>query len=210
MKEKRKMILKEKYGVENVFQLKFVINSADKTRFEKYGNLKYRNNEKIKQTNLEKYGVENVFQNEDTKNKIKTSNLEKYGVEYPQQNIEILKKSLNSGKKIIKFDNLFYQGSYEKDFISFCEKNNILYLISKPKKSIKYIFNNKVCYYHPDFYIKKLNMFIEIKSNYWWNKLLEKNLIKEKITKEQGYNYLVIMDKNYTKFQEIVLNFINR
>ena len=55
----------------------------------------------------------------------------------------------------------------------------------------------------------RLNLLIEIKSKYWWDIHLEKNLIKEKNVKDCGYNYIVIMDKDYLEFQNIIdkLNF---
>jgi len=210
MKNKRKKILMEKYGVENVFQLKSSINKADETRMKKYGNPKYRNDDKIKETNLIKYGCENVFQNEEIKNKIFNDNIKKYGVGYLSQDPKMYAKKLLISKKIKKYnDNLYYQSSYEKDFINFCQNNGVLEYISKPKKAIEYAFKNKKCYYHPDFYIKSLNLLIEIKSDYWWNKLLEINLIKEKSVKDQDFNYIVIMNKNYLEFQNAIdkLNF---
>lgn len=227
MKEKRKRVLIEKYGVENVFQLKDSIEKADKTRLEKYGNSKYRNDEKIKETNLEKYGYENVFQNENIKDKIKETNLERYGFEYAmqcknvkekscqtniknfgvpyvQQNNKIFHKSKKTSFKINESFNLSYQGSYELDFLNYCNENGIIKYISKPKKTIKYFYKNKKCYYHPDFYIEKLNLYIEIKSDYWWKIHLERNLIKEKAVVEQKYNYIVIMNKDYSKFEKII------
>ena len=75
MKEKRKIIVKNKYGVDNVFQLKESIDKADKTRLEKYGKSKYRNDEKREQTILKNYGCINVFQNKKIKEKSIQTNL---------------------------------------------------------------------------------------------------------------------------------------
>jgi len=224
--EKRNKVLKIKYNVDNVFQLEQIKNLSKKTKIEKYGNEYYRNDNKIKETNLEKYGCENVFQNEDIKEKIKNNNVIKYGVEYPiqlenvkekcrktnlkkfgveyaQQNNEIFHKSKTFLFKISEIYDIKYQGSYELNFLNFCENNNILYMISKGK-SIKYIQYNKIHYYHPDFFIDKLNLIIEIKSKYWWDKHIEKNLIKQNSVKEQGYDYIIIMDKDYSKFKLVL------
>ena len=84
---KRKNSLKQKYGVENVFQLEKVKNKIKKTNIKRYGvenisqdlNTKIKKDETKKKTNLEKYGVENVFQLEEVKEKIKQTNIEKYG-----------------------------------------------------------------------------------------------------------------------------------
>lgn len=82
MKEKRIRNVKNKYGVENVFQLNDIKILSNITKLKEYGDVNYRNDEKRGETILEKYGCVNIFQNENIKNKIKETNLEKYGVEY--------------------------------------------------------------------------------------------------------------------------------
>lgn len=62
-------IFKEKYGVENPFQLKSSIKKIQ----EKRNNKKHEIYEKMKNTVKERYGVENVFSSEDVKLKIKKS-----------------------------------------------------------------------------------------------------------------------------------------
>lgn len=59
------------------------------TKLEKYGDKKYNNREKAKETTIQKYDVENVYQNEEIKRKIRETNLKKYGVEYPSQSPQI-------------------------------------------------------------------------------------------------------------------------
>lgn len=88
--------VRDKYGVDNVFQLDEVKEKAKNTTIEKYGVEHHLQNKKIlgkqKKTNLDKYGCENVFQNDGIKSKAKTTNLEKYGVEYPTQSLEVKAK----------------------------------------------------------------------------------------------------------------------
>lgn len=55
------------------------------TLLKKYGDPKYNNRAKSRETTLHRYGKENPFQVEEIKNKIKETNLKKYGVEYPSQ-----------------------------------------------------------------------------------------------------------------------------
>lgn len=229
MKEKRKTVLKEKYGVENVFQLKSVKQQSGKTKNNKYGNKNYRNDEQRGKTILEKYGCINVFQNEEIKEKSRQTNFEKLGVFYPMQNDKVKEKSCQTNinnlgvpythqnKKIfeksfkIEYDDngLSYQGTYEKDFLEHCKELGLIHLISKPE-SIKYLEkDDKRCYYHPDFYIEKLNLVIEIKSKYWWKIHKENISLKEKSTKEQGYNYIMIMDKDYKEFDELIFDTSN-
>ena len=70
---KRNSTVNEKYGVDNVFQLRDV-------------------KDKIKETNLSKYGAENPFASEVIKDKIKETNNTLYGADYPQQNETIRNK----------------------------------------------------------------------------------------------------------------------
>jgi len=204
MKEKRKTIVKNKYGVDNVFQLKESIDKADKTRLEKYGNHKYRNDEKRNKTILKNYGCVNVFQNEKIKEKSCQTNIKNLGVSYPQQNKNVFERSLKKGLKIEYWnEELYSQGSYEKDFLKHCNELNIIHLISKPK-SIEYFDGNNKCYYHSDFYMKSLNLIIEIKSSYWMKKLYELNKLKEKSVISNGFNFLLILDKNYSDFDKMI------
>ena len=227
MKEKRKRILKEKYGIENVFQLEKVKKDSNKTKLEKYGNVNYRNDDKREETILKNYGCINVFQNEKVKQKSKETNLEKFGFEYASQNSiikekscqtnikrygfpyshqnkEIFEKSFKSNFKINYWENgLLYQGNYEKDFLEHCVQLNVLDLISKPK-SIRYFYNGRKSYYHPDFYLEKLNLIIEIKSDYWYKIHKERNILKEISVKEHGFNFLLILNKNYTEFDKFI------
>ena len=78
--------------------------------------------------------------------------------------------------------------------------------IQKKSKSIKYIFDNKNKIYYPDFYYAPLNLLIEIKSEYTFNKELNKNLAKQKSCLDNGYNFIFIINKNYDEFQELLDN----
>lgn len=109
-------------------------------------------------------------------------------------------KSQKSGKKIKFHDgvNLYYRGTYEKHFLDFCVDNNVH--IEKGI-SLKFKYNNKNKVYHSDFYIREKNLIIEIKSSYYYEKYLELNKIKEIETINQGYEYLLIMNKNYNDLE---------
>ncbi len=75
----------------------------------------------------------------------------------------------------------------ESDII--CEVKNI----NKEIGLIKYFFNNKICTYYPDFYIKSTNTIIEVKSEFSFNYAKEKNLAKEQACLKQGFNFLFII-----------------
>lgn len=74
VKEKKRLVYLERYGVESPSQSKEV-------------------KEKIKRTNLEKYGTPYTFQSESVKESIKKTMIERYGVDHPQKCKEIRKKT---------------------------------------------------------------------------------------------------------------------
>lgn len=97
-----------------------------------------------------------------------------------------------------KESELHYQGSYELDFLNkYSEIFNI-----KNGKTIYYNRpNGKKAAYISDFYIEKLNLIIEIKSTYTIKKEIDD--IKKEYTIKSGYNYIMILDKNYEQFIEL-------
>ena len=144
-----------------------------------------------------KYEFENFNLNFITKK----TNLERYGVEYPMQVLEFAEKQQKNSKKVIKYnDNLYYQGSYEKDFLDYISS---LGMIEELKRgpSIKYKLNDTNRIYYPDFYLENYNLIIEVKSSYYYDKFLEKNIEKKKKCIEDGFNFLFIINKNYKPFE---------
>jgi hypothetical protein len=214
----------DKYGVSNPLSSEKIQNKIRKTNIKKYGfanclsSPEIRN--KIEETNLKKYGVRNAAQNPAVKLKIKNSMMrnhgvesylskkkekkdgmiKKYGVEYAQQNKEIHTKQQISSCKLKKYQdsNIYYRGKYELDFL---EKYLIQYpdIINGP--SIKYMYKSKNRIYHSDFYIPSKNLIVEIKNSYLYNR--DKNIIKakEKACIENGYYYIIIIDKDYSSFR---------
>ncbi len=167
---------------------------------------------KSKEGCFEKYGVENISYLKDTKEKIgrsnknkstkalqirKNTNIKLFGVENPMQNKEIFEKQKISSFKVKIFKKLKYQDSYELDFLN---RYYILYPDLINPSPIKYKFKNKIHYYFPDFFIPSLNLVIEIKSLYLFQRdeLIIKE--KEKATISNGFNYFIIVDKNYQSF----------
>jgi hypothetical protein len=207
IKQKIKETKLKKYGNEN-------FNNSIKnkqTKLKKYGNENYVNSEKNKQTNIHKYGINYASKRIDISrkirlqkykngwfndNKIKETNLKKYGVEYNHQNLNILEKSLKSSFKLKQFrnTNIWYQGSYELNFL---EKYYDKYPDIQRGHRIKYEFEGKIKYYFPDFYIPSLNLIIECKNSYLLKKDKPIIKIKEEATINNGFNYKIIVDKNY-------------
>lgn len=186
----------EKYGNENPMKKEDIKNQGLQTKKLKYGNENYNNRIKYKETNFKKYGDENY----NNPNKNKETCLEKYGVEHHYQIEEIHEKQQISGFETNYYKNLFYRGTYELDFL---EKYHSKLNITKPP-SIKYLIDNKNKVYHPDFYIPELNLIVEIKSDYTYNFDLNKNLVKQDACIQQNYNFIFIINRDYTEFDKLI------
>lgn len=196
----------EKYGYKTPLMDNNVKNKISNTKLKKYNDKNYNNRYKYKETCMKLFGFENPMKNELIKRKLMNIIYEKYGVYYPAQLPEIYDKMLKSGLKIEKYKDseLYYQGTYEKDFLDkYYDKIKII-----RGKSIKYVYKSKEHIYYPDFYIKDLNLIVEIKSLKWFNEHLDKNLEKEKACKKLGYNFIFIINKNYIKFEELIKTII--
>lgn len=194
----------EKYGVDNTSKLPEIHERIKETCKEKYGDKNYRNNEKRKETCLEKYNVENVFQLDETQDKFKSTCLEKYGVENPSQNAEIFSKQQQRRYEIKKHKEtgLYYQGTYEKDFLDkYHTKLDIIKI-----EPIEYNYKKKKKKYHSDFYIPEYNLIVEIKSSYTFERYKKKNLTKERECEKLGYNFLFIIDKDYGNLENLFNN----
>lgn len=206
----------EKFGFDNPSKSKEVCNKREKTMIERYGvktniilpethkkavslSITEESQEKRKQTMMDKFGVDNCMKSKEVYGRFKETNLIKYGVEFPAQNSEIFVKTQKAQYKIKTYKDINYQGTYELDFLMFCDTNGLIEKISKPP-TIKYLFGSSYKRYHPDFYIKELNLIIEIKSDYYYNLHLEKNLCKEQYAKKKGYDFMFIINKDYGDF----------
>ena len=120
IQEQRKDLLKEKYGVENTYQLESSIEKSKQTKLERYGNENYNNSKQQKRTMIDKYGVSCGYNLPEVQEKIKLeyggigyaskiiqdrikiTNQEKYGVDYPLQNQDISNKVKNKMKKTLQ------------------------------------------------------------------------------------------------------------
>lgn len=192
----------ERYDAKSPLESDMIKEKISNTKKEKYNDEFYNNRQKYKETCLERYGFENPMQNDQIKQKLCNIVFEKYGVYYPAQNFDIYQKMIKNGLHILKFMNsdIYYQGEYEYDFlIKYYDKISI-----KRGKPIKYNYNNSEHIYYPDFYFEELNLIIEIKSSYWFETHKDKNIIKQKICKENGYNFIFILDKNYDIFDKMI------
>lgn len=199
VKEKSKNTILNRYGVEYILQNKNIQEKYKETFTNRYDVEKPLQNkeihDKMVNTTLERYGVENSFQSEEIKEKIKETNLERYGCENPMQNENIFNKMQHNSLSVkLHHCGLYYQGSYEKDFLDIFSEQAII----EKGKRIKY--NNGKIYYC-DFYLPEFNILVEIKSSYYYKKYEEKNINKHKECIKLGYEHLFVIDKNYEELK---------
>lgn len=197
VKEKSKSTLMKKYNIKNISQRPDI----KKIRSERLLDQNYQNN--MLNGVISKFGIDNVSKLESIKCKKEQTLMLNYGVTNPSQSPILFERAQKNGKRI-KFDEntkLYYRGTYELNFLNFCYKNNI-----KVEKgpTISFLYNNKNKVYHSDFILPEFNLICEIKSNYYYNKYLDLNLIKEIETLKQNYIFIFIIDKNYTVLKNIL------
>ena len=183
---KTKIKFRKNYGVDNIQSLNFI-------------------KDKIKKTMLEKYGCEHASQSQNVKDKIKKTMLEKYGVDHPMKNSEIFNRAQKRSYKHIRYKNseLHYQGKNELNFINYCIDNDISV---QNGPTIKYTHLSKDRRYYSDFYLPEYNLIIEVKSTYTFQADYEENLSKREYSLRSGYNFLFIIDKDYTELNELIKN----
>lgn len=194
-----------KWGVTNYTKTDEYKISSKKTSMEKWGALHYLQNTenytKLKKILLSRYGVDNAANVKGVNiEKRKSTNLSKYGVEHAMQNSDIFTKMFRNRKKI---GELYYDSSYELQFIKYCLEGNIKI---ENIKGIRYVFENVDRIYYPDFYLPEYNLIIEIKSTWTYNYAVNKNIAKMKSCIENGYDFLFIVDNNFSFFTEKIKN----
>lgn len=200
IKEKTKQTNLEKYGVSCVLQTDEVRDKVKQTCLEKYGVSNPLNSdtskEKCKNTVLQKYGIVNYMDTNEFREKRKNTMLEKYGVEHALQNPELfdkqqktsysLKEYIMPSGKIIKIQGFEH---YALNILLNMYAEEEIKVGRKGVPRIQYFIGDKVHYYYPDMYIPKENKIIEVKSEWTYNKQLERNHIKCNACKLNGYTF---------------------
>lgn len=200
-------IMIERYGYRHALQSPTLKSKMMSTNLMRYGTeITFGNEcvkEKIKNTMIERYGVDNPFKSEDIKNKIKKTLIDRYGVDNPTKDQTIFQRAQRSSYKVHRCENsnILYQGSYELDFILFCENNDINF---ENGPVIDYILDGVHRKYHSDFFLKDYNLICEVKSSWTYNRDLDENLKKREFSISSGYNFVFIIDKNYDELYSII------
>ena len=148
-----------KFDVDSPLKNKEVREKIKQTNIQKYGvdNL-FKNDiikEKIKQTNIQKYGVDNPLKNKEIREKIKQTNIQKYGVDNPLKNKEIWKKSQDNRQ-------ISSKSKLENNFLNYLK-------LKYESDDIITQYKSKEYPYYCDFYIKSINLYIEIQGHWTHN-----------------------------------------
>jgi hypothetical protein len=214
---KRQQSCLKKYGYDNPFNSKHIQSQIQNENIVKYGvPFKLLSKDilnKIKETNIRKYGVEYVTSSKTIQNKMKTSMMKNHGVTSPCKNADIQLKCQRSAKKTKDYQMpssvIIQLQGYEPQFLDHIFNNNLIEENEircgfKQIPKIPYTdSNNKQHIYFPDFYIPKWNLIVEVKSR--WTLLLDKNYPHKKTYTQKQYDFLTIIDNNFTELNEYII-----
>lgn len=187
--EEYNKLIKERYGVDNVFQSEIIKNKIKETNKQKYG-VEYASQleevkQKVRSTCLQKYGVEYYMQLPEEREKIryifsqpeirlksKETIRKKYGVEFISQSPIIKEKFKATCLKKYGVEHVLQNPEFLKKVQNTKRKNNSFntskietdfkeYLLSKGFE-IKTQYTSHLYPFHCDFYISSLDLYIEI------------------------------------------------
>lgn len=135
--------------------------------------------------------------------------MRKYGVKHALQNRELFDKAFRSGYRhydyVLGNKTIQVQGyePYALDWLineRQIEPNHIRAGRGRDVPTIHYKLNEKEHVYHPDIYIPKRNLIIEVKSWYTYKCTTRKNDAKRRATKRAGYKFMfLVMNRDGTR-----------
>lgn len=156
--------LYKKYGAYDVMHIPHILQKIKDTNLKKYGvefplqQLKKENSEiyqKISQTCINKFGIDSPLKNKEVREKIKQTNIQKYGVDNPLKNKEIWKKSQDNRQ-------ISSKSKLENNFLNYLK-------LKYESDDIITQYKSKEYPYYCDFYIKSINLYIEIQGHWTHN-----------------------------------------
>lgn len=218
-KNKRQAGMLKKYGVVNASQDKQLQAKKIQTFLSKYGCENPAQNpdiiQKIKdtwpsvaakreKTNLAKYGVAHYSSTEECKERRRRTWLANYGVDNPAKSDQVKDKIYQgqnykkTNKTICLCGKLYRVQGFEHIIIAELLKSGFkesdIVIDKKLVPKINYFDNTGAKRrYYPDIWIPRLNMLIEVKSLYTWQKYKEINLLKIAAAKQSGYTIRVMV-----------------
>ena len=173
IKEKIKETCIKKYGVTSPLKNKKILKKSKQTNLKKYGvdnftkSDKYQKllpkiQNKIKETSLKKYGVENASQSKLIKEKVKETCLKKYGTEFYTQSKtykETIPEIQDKIYKVKKKNHTFNTSEPELKLLKLLQDKF-------GKSDIKYQYKSELYPFACDFYIKSLDLYIELQGSW--------------------------------------------
>lgn len=192
------------HGYSNYCSKKCISHQTKENNIKKYGVKCTLNTptsiKKKKATWTKNYGVDNPSKSAKIKKQKEQVSLKKFGVKNPAQHILIHKKIHKIRSKKFRDSALYYQGSFELDFL---EKYYDKFPDIQRGPSFHYKFGGNDKIYFSDFYIPSKNLIIEIKNSYLYKRDKEIIFQKETAVKEKNYKYIIIIDKDYSKLNKL-------
>ena len=157
----------EKYGFPTPSKNIQIVEKIINTNLERYGVLAPSQNKKIKEktfnTNFNRYGVTNPAKLEHIKEKARQTCLNKYGVEYTQQVQEFRDK----GYKTSKINGSFESSDEEDTFGDYLRTLD---------PTIKQHVEHPELGHIIDFYMPKMDIWVQYDGTYWHGKTIRKNI----------------------------------
>ena len=160
VQNKRIQTCKEKYGVINVGQDEIIKQKIKNTHIQRHNCEHYTNSEKMKETQRNRYGGLLYTQTEQSKYRAKQLNEYKRLFGYYNSADWKLKQQEKSKKEYItkKKNNSFYSTKIEQQFKEYLEQNF--------PNDFEYQYKSELYPFNCDFYIKSLDLYIEIQGNW--------------------------------------------
>lgn len=210
VKTKSKKTMLEKYGVEHNSQGKFK-EQRRKACLKKYGVDHYMSTqefrERCRKKCIERYGVSHYSKTKEFREKYKNWSMEKYGVEHPFQDPEYLDEMLQKMHKCKKYTMpsgrvisiMGYEHFALDDLLKIYNEEDLCVTKGDIADAIGTIYyedhDGRERVYFPDFYIKKTNTVVEVKSTWTFDRKgtlhpqENTNLRKKDACLDQGFNF---------------------
>lgn len=201
-RERAKATCLEKYGTKYSVQAESVKEKARKTCLEKYGVTNGGSSEQAKQkakgTCQEKYNVNYYTQTEEYKQKYKQTCLEKYGSTNYFSSEVFYEKVIKTKKSMFRFEQKIFD--YLKEIF---DESDII----SQYKDERYKNQRTNYKWNCDFYIKSLDLFIEVQgtkehNNHPFNPNDQNDLNELALLKQKEQEKL--KEKNYTRYSSII------
>jgi len=212
-KERRKTCFKNFNGP-SPFSSDLVKQKGIDTSISRFGTNHALQNKTVIKKREDKYfklhGVKNPFQNPEVQEKRKMTCNKNLGTDWPMQNLDVfIKREKNCFKRkefIFPSGNIMIVQGEEPQFLKYIILHDIIHE-NEIQKGLKFQYltsDGKTKNYFSDFLIEHLNLIVEIKSSYILTSYEKYMKEKENCVKQNGYNFILIIDQKYDEFDELI------